>query len=41
MFRTFQGYHCGEGQYNDLAVLVFNPQVGIMLAAPTMLCWDR
>jgi chloride channel 7 len=27
-FRTFQGYHCGEGSYNDLAVLVFNPQVG-------------
>lgn len=27
VFRTFQGYHCGQGEYNDLAVLVFNPQV--------------
>lgn len=27
-FRTFHGYHCGEGSYNDLSVLVFNPQVG-------------
>jgi hypothetical protein len=26
-FRTFTGYRCGEGRYNDLAVLVFNPQV--------------
>jgi hypothetical protein len=28
-FRTFSGYRCGEGTYNDLAVLVFNPQVGV------------
>lgn len=27
-FRTFQGYRCGEGAYNDLAVLVFNVCVG-------------
>ena len=26
MFRTFQGYRCHEGTYNDLAVLSFNPQ---------------
>jgi hypothetical protein len=26
MFRTFAGYGCSEGEYNDLAVLAFNPQ---------------
>lgn len=25
-FRTFRGLRCAEGQYNDLAVLAFNPQ---------------
>lgn len=26
-FRTFQGFHCRSSQqYNDMAVLVFNPQ---------------
>jgi hypothetical protein len=27
MFFTFQGYGCTNGEYNDLAVLAFNPQV--------------
>lgn len=27
MFRTIAGYGCSNGEFNDLAVLVFNPQV--------------
>jgi chloride channel 7 len=26
MFRTFAGYRCSTGEYNDIAVLAFNPQ---------------
>lgn len=25
-FHTFQGYHCEANAYNDMAVLIFNPQ---------------
>lgn len=39
MFRTFQGYRCGAGTYNDLAVLVFNPQVCMCVWGRGVLCW--
>lgn len=37
MFFTFPGYGCGNGEYNDLAVLAFNPQgfkIQALFAAP-------
>lgn len=38
MFITFAGYGCSDGDYNDLAVLVFNPQgfkIQALFAAPS------
>eukprot|EP00882_Tetradesmus_deserticola_P018873 GHRQ01020277.1.p1 GENE.GHRQ01020277.1~~GHRQ01020277.1.p1 ORF type:complete len:137 (-),score=34.72 GHRQ01020277.1:247-657(-) len=37
MFMTFGGYGCSDGDYNDLAVLAFNPQgfkIQALFAAP-------
>lgn len=37
-FMTFAGYGCSGGKYNDLAVLVFNPQgfkIQALFAAPS------
>lgn len=37
MFFTFPGYGCANGEYNDLAVLAFNPQgfkIQALFAAP-------
>jgi chloride channel 7 len=37
MFFTFPGYSCSNGEYNDLAVLAFNPQgfkIQALFAAP-------
>lgn len=37
MFFTFPGYGCSNGEYNDLAVLAFNPQgfkIQALFAAP-------
>jgi chloride channel 7 len=37
MFFTFPGYGCSDGEYNDLAVLAFNPQgfkIQALFAAP-------
>jgi hypothetical protein len=34
LFHTFRGYGCPAGTYNDMAVLVFNPQVSFAPGQP-------
>jgi len=43
MFRTFAGYRCSTGEYNDIAVLAFNPQgfkIQALFASPSLLLYS-